>query len=195
VEFVATRRVPHIVETQVVEAGLQGGGRLGLAVHQDDAARPSAHGPGVGQQEIPTGVRRQSGDGDHLGAQVVTLSVDAHRRLPLQQSSAKRVGSHPRCQQHGVARILDGVLEVVQHAAALGHARAGDHDQRAAHGVDRLALLDVARVVEQVEAEGRPVRVALQEGACLVVEVVGECAEDLRHVCRQGAVDEDRQSR
>ena len=95
--------------------------------------------------------------------------------------------------QDRAPRILDVVLEVVQHAARLAHAARRDDDARLRPVVQGDALVDLVDVVDPLLAE--QVGVLLQQPQRLVVEAFRVRPEHLGGPHRHRAVHEDRQVR
>jgi len=125
----------------------------------------------------------------------VRLPEDVDDRLPLHDTPAERVRRLPADDQNGGARILDAVVQVMEHAPGLHHAAGADDDHRLIQGIEPLGVVDRAGVLEELEAENIGVVVTLQEFAGLPVVDFGMQAVDFGDIGRQGAVDVDRHTR
>src|SRR6266852_4630624 len=88
-----------------------------------------------------------------LGAQAHRLAEHRHLGLLLLDLAPERVFGLEAGNEHGVARILDVVAEVMENASRLAHARGRKNDHRPAQIVQLLRLAGLADVAQAVEAE------------------------------------------
>ena len=114
--------------------------RLGLAVHQPhgrcrrEAAIPA-------QKIFLISVRREAAERMHAGRKPQRLAVNADRRRAIDDRAAQRAGRLEARDDDVALRPFDVVLQMVQHAAAIAHAAAGDDQSAAADLVDALRVL------------------------------------------------------
>ena len=106
----------------------------------------------------------------------------------VEQRAAAGAGALEADEEHGVARVAESVLEVVEDTAAVHHAAAGNDDDLLAP-VERLRLLARAAAGEALDGEGALVG-ADQRREVLVV-LAGELLVELGGADRHRAVEED----
>ena len=119
-------------------------------------------------------------DGVDAGVQRHFLAEDWHRWRPFNYLAAERAVSLVAYDEDDVARVGDGVAEVVHDSAAFAHARGGDDDHRLVHVVERLAFLDAVRELETREGEDRTS--AAEHGGGIVIVALLVAVVDVRRV-------------
>ena len=126
---------------------------------------------------------------DDFGAQAHRFTKDVDFGLLVDDLAAEGMFSLEAGDQDGVAGVFDVVLEVVEDAAKLAHARGGDDDARRPEIVERLGFGNVLDIAELAESEGLlPVRG--ETGGFFVVEF-GAIPEDFGDSDGQRTIDED----
>src|SRR6185503_20922309 len=81
----------------------------------------------------------------HLRGDAYPLAMDAHLRQAVDELPPERAGRLEADDDHVAFRPPEVVLEVMQHASAIRHARAGDDDRTAPDVVDGARLLTAFR--------------------------------------------------
>ena len=126
------------------------------------------------------------------GSQRNLFAKHLDRRSLLDDPSAESMLGLKPYNKDCVSRIAGAVQEVVNDPSRFRHSRSGDDDERSPQRVQRLRLFDLPGVPHQVEPE--EVVDALDQ-VFASIEAVRMHFKDARHVGRERAVDEDRNTR
>src|SRR5206468_500473 len=107
-----------------------------------------------GDQLVLIRVRAEPLERGDLGANARRLTEDVHDLGAFHQSTAEGPLGLESDEEHRVALVAESVLEMVEDAAALTHARGGDDDAGLRAIVETLRFLGRGDVAQTVEAEG-----------------------------------------
>ena len=123
-------------------------------MYQEDLLQTLGHGLHPFHQLPLIGVTAEFIELGDLGPQPHRLSEDGHFGQLVQDLAAQSVLRHESGDQHGIPRVFDVVLEVVQDASRLAHSRRGNDDEGTAQVVQRLGFAHVLHVAQVLEGEG-----------------------------------------
>ncbi len=163
-------------------------------MHEIDVAWPRLESPDPIDYLGLVGMGAEAVEPPHLGLPLHRLTEDVHDLSAVDEAPAERSLGLEADEQHQIARIAEAVLQVVENASALAHARRGDHDDGFAHLVERARFVGRARVAQSCESQRLPV-VLKEAPAGRFVEQLGVTTKHGRGLRGEGAVDVDRQIR
>ena len=141
------------------------------------------------QQAALVGMRGQAAHRVHARSHADVAAVDAHPLRAIDQPAAQCADALVTDEHHVRTAHAEVLLEVMQDAAAIGHAAAGDDDRAAPHPVDRHRLFSAGGQVQV--RHGERGWLAPPHGLRIGIEQLVVAVIDLHHLARHRAVQID----